>query len=373
MRLINWLRTRLPVMTGRTDSAAEYWRADHPVLEVLRSRRSAGSRPGLRAASDKAKVGLAVEGGGMRGIVSAAMLQVVEECGLTECFDVVYGCSSGAVNCAYFLAGETWYPLSIYFHDLTTRQFIDFRRAFKRGNILNLDYAFEEIVAMRKPLAYDRVLASDVPLKVAVTDVDAMETQLVSGFADAADLKAALIASSWLPIAVRGTVEFRGRRAIDGGVLTALPFRLALADGCTHVLSLSTRPMGSPANGLSAMHRYTCAYLERLQAGLGRKYLAAVRQKHRDLAELAVDRLAGPGSGRCVLDLAPLPGSPEIKRHEIRLGPLVDAATSAAEIMYCAIEGIPVAATHTHAVRAVPRIIIVDKAKELPGADRIAR
>lgn len=349
-----------------------YWRADHPVLEVLRKRRHANSLPGQRAEGDGAKLGLAVEGGGMRGIVSAAMLQVIEECGLAGCFDAVYGCSSGAINAAYFLAGETWYPVSIYFHDLTSRQFIDFRRVFRGGNILNLDYAFDEIVAVRKPLAYERVVTSRIPLKIAVTDVDAIETRLISDFADSADLKAALVASAWLPIGVRGTAEFRGRRVVDGGVLTALPFRLALNDGCSHVLSLSTRPMKPPSRGLSLVHRYTSSYLERLQGGLGRGYLTAIHQKHADQARLATDRLAELSQEPYVLDLAPLPDSREVKRHEIGLGPLVDAGTSAAEVMYCAIENIPVDAIYSNQVRAVPRLTIVDKAKGLSSAHRIA-
>src|SRR4029077_15102667 len=44
----------------------------HPVVEILEQRREAGSVPGRR--DDNARVALAVEGGGMRGIVSAAML-----------------------------------------------------------------------------------------------------------------------------------------------------------------------------------------------------------------------------------------------------------------------------------------------------------
>ena len=93
-------------MVSGTGRREEYWRADHPVLEILRERRRTSSLPSRRSAGDKAKLGLAIEGGGMRGIVSAAMLQVLEECGMTDCFDAVYGCSSGAINAAYFLAGK---------------------------------------------------------------------------------------------------------------------------------------------------------------------------------------------------------------------------------------------------------------------------
>jgi len=130
-------------------------------------------------------------------VVSAAMLSALEELGFASAFDRVYGCSSGAINAAYFLAGETWYPVSIYFDDLTTRRFIDFRRGLFGGNVLNLDYAFEEVVEEIKPLDYEGVIASPVPLVVAITDVDAVRTVLVSGFSDRAQLKSALLASAY--------------------------------------------------------------------------------------------------------------------------------------------------------------------------------
>src|SRR5690242_15780491 len=132
--------------TGDVESAGgarEYWDPAHPVLEVLRARRDEGSLPGRR--SDGAKVALAIEGGGMRGVISAAMLTELEDYGFKNAFDVVYGCSSGGINGAYFLAGETWYPLSIYYDDLTTKKFVDFGRALRRLPILDLDYAFEHV------------------------------------------------------------------------------------------------------------------------------------------------------------------------------------------------------------------------------------
>jgi hypothetical protein len=55
---------------------------DHPTLELMRRRLAEGSRPGARAAHDTARLGVAVEGGGMRGIVSGAMLIRLREYGL---------------------------------------------------------------------------------------------------------------------------------------------------------------------------------------------------------------------------------------------------------------------------------------------------
>jgi hypothetical protein len=68
----------------------------HPVAQVLIDRRSARSRPGARR--DAHRVGLAVEGGAVRGVVSAGMLVALEELGFRDAFDVVYGSSAGSFN-----------------------------------------------------------------------------------------------------------------------------------------------------------------------------------------------------------------------------------------------------------------------------------
>ncbi len=76
---------------------------DHPALQLLRQRALAGSQPGQRR--DPFKLGLVVEGGGMRGCVSGGALQALTDLGMRECFDAVYGSSAGAINSTYFLSG----------------------------------------------------------------------------------------------------------------------------------------------------------------------------------------------------------------------------------------------------------------------------
>lgn len=65
----------------------------HPVLRLLQQRLADGSAPGAR--SDRFKLGLVVEGGGMRGIVTGAMLMGLQDTGMTQAFDAVYGASGG--------------------------------------------------------------------------------------------------------------------------------------------------------------------------------------------------------------------------------------------------------------------------------------
>ncbi|GAA2692597.1 hypothetical protein GCM10010400_67430 [Streptomyces aculeolatus] len=337
-------------------SSAMPWHADHPVLTALRRRREKGHTHDKPV--DDLKIGLAVEGGGIRGVVSAAMLCALEDSGLNQAFDTIYSASSGAINSAYFLNGETWYWLSIYYDDLATRTFVDFRRAL-RGRIMDLDYAFE-VVDNVKPLGYEKVIASPTRLHVAVTLVDEIRTEAVTDFTSRADLRAALVASAWLPVALRGTADFRGSRAVDGGVLTPHPYKLALADGCTHVLSLSTRPIQPPAQKLSVSQRWAIRHLDRIRDGLGRGYGEAITG-YRDERTMLQRRMTEPGDAPYVLDIAPLSWMPQVKRHELDPGRILGGARGGYEVMYCAVEGKDPELIRNGRIRAVPQLTIVTK------------
>lgn len=332
------------------------WEEDHPVLEALRRRREKGHT--RKNPADDLKIGLAVEGGGIRGVVSAAMLCALEDLGFENAFDAVYSASSGAINSAYFLLGGTWYPLSIYYDDLATRRFVDFRR-FLRGEILDLKYAFQ-VVDQVKPLDYEAVIASPTELHVAVTLVDELRTEAASGFSGREDLREALMASAWLPVALRGTTEFRGRRAVDGGVLTPHPYALALQDGCTHVLSLSTRPIEPPREKLSLSQRYGIRHLNGIREGLGTGYGRAII-RYRDQRAMLQRRMREPGEAPYVFDLAPLSWMPQVKRHELDPGRILAGARGAYEVMYCAMERHDPALIRAGRIRAVPHLTIVDR------------
>ena len=63
---------------------------------MIEERARSGSRPGHR--DDGLRIALAIEGGGMRGTVSAGMALALYERGLLPAFDAVYGSSAGAIR-----------------------------------------------------------------------------------------------------------------------------------------------------------------------------------------------------------------------------------------------------------------------------------
>jgi hypothetical protein len=108
----------------------------HPVAKLLHARRRNNSTPANRGENDKHRIALSIEGGGMRGCVSAGMICAVDYLNLTQSIDVVYGSSAGTVVGSYFITGQLrWFGPEVYYDRLTTagRQFIDSRRLLCAG------------------------------------------------------------------------------------------------------------------------------------------------------------------------------------------------------------------------------------------------
>ena len=62
----------------------------------------------------------------MRGVISAGMVVALEQLGCSRCFDAVYGSSAGAINGAFFVAGQAGLGTTIYYENINHREFIDF-------------------------------------------------------------------------------------------------------------------------------------------------------------------------------------------------------------------------------------------------------
>jgi predicted patatin/cPLA2 family phospholipase len=370
---MTWILRGFAMRDSGTPEPERFWDPEHPVLKILRRRRETGSKPGAR--DDSAKVALAIAGGGMRGVISGAMCTQLDDAGFGDAFDVVYGGSSGAINATFFVAQQCWYPLSIYFDDLATNDFVKFSRALSGGSIIDLDYVFDEVFRSAKALDYEAAIKSPVSLVVSVTDVEAKATVAVRDFGTTAELESILRASVHLPSAVAGVAEFGGRRLLDGSLLTPLPFRLAAEDGCTHVLSLSTHRIQKPSHRISAGHHLYSLHLDRIQRGLGAAYVSAVRQRQCDREWLMRQRRSSAPHGPQVLDLGPLPWMKEIRLHDRDPHVVFDRCRAAYAVSHCATEGISTDRLRDGLVRAMPKMMMVgpgdagllSKSPRLPG------
>lgn len=125
-------------------------------------------------------------------------------------------------------------------------QFIDMKRFWTKkpgqAPALDLDFLIDHVMESVLPLDWDSVLSSPVPLKVVASSLDALSPVLLQDFSSKQDLAECLKASANVPEVAGTPRHHRGHRLVDAAVFEPVPFRSAIADGCTHVIVLCTRP-----------------------------------------------------------------------------------------------------------------------------------
>jgi predicted patatin/cPLA2 family phospholipase len=299
----------------------------HPVVEVVRQRAREGSEPGRR--HDPHRVALVLEGGGMRGVVSAGMTAALERLGLTNCFDLVVGASAGAINGAALIAGVARAGAAAYHGPLASRRFVNPARALRGRPVIDvsyvLDYASSELDGGR----HERVLASRIALHCVAVDVETAKPVTFAGMRSKDELYNAVLASSRMPWAGGPPVEVAGRRYVDGGLGAPIPVAEALAAGATHMLVLQTRPHGVRRRSASRLGDLMIVrHLRRLNPALVALYQARVEHYEQVVGDIARRSLDGGGPPH-VLGLRPPAGTQVVGQLERRSEVLAAAARDA--------------------------------------------
>ena len=346
--------TSLPSPT----STAAAWNAfvahlpTHPVLQLLYRRRDSGSRP--RQRTDPYRLALAIEGGGMRGSVAAGMCAALKYLGFADAIDVVYGSSAGSICGAYLVSRQLpLYGASVYFGDVADRRFIDKRallypyiRRQRARPVLDLDLLLDDIMVNRKPIDWESFIRHHQvqPLRPVASSLTRMRSTALDGIESLEQLRNALRASARVPGIAGPLVTIGDETFADASLFEPIPYRTALAEGCTHVLVLRTRPFGAqvPRHGglyerlvaAPEFRRFPAVREHLIRGGHHRLYRDDLRrledpqwQRHADVREAVGARWTPSLPPEAyVLPIAPPPGSREVNQLEVR-PPVIFAAT----------------------------------------------
>lgn len=297
----------------------------HPVISVILQRFRENSKPGKR--SDKFKVGLAIEGGTMRGVVSAGILVALGRLGLRDCFDVVYGTSAGAVNGAWFLANQLDSAIGNYYRSLNNFSFINPFRIFIKRPMLSIDF-LEEKVDEKYSLDFEEIKKSGVVLKILAVRVDKKDGDpliLLSDFKDKNDLLNALHAGVNVPFVAGKPYEYRNMQLWDGGLIERVPLPTAIKDGCTHVLTLINEPEDLKHNLGRVRKAIIMRYLKKYSPHLVPFYDASYETWDRAI-EQALEKQKSKDGPPFVSLIALAPGSKNVNGLEIRRKVLINGA-----------------------------------------------
>ena len=315
-------------MSSRPDDAPEADRGASPVLRALLDRARSGSQPGQR--SDGLRIALAIEGGGMRGTVSAGMALALAERGLLPAFDAVYGSSAGAITGAWLVSSRPQGLLG-WINPVYARTLIRWSALLRGGPVTDVRTLIEVLYTTGHPMDFESVLGSEVPLHPLATDaITGAASDLRPLMTDPARLRLALRASASLPFLAGPPVTLDGRRFYDAGVAESIPLRTPLAQGATHIVVLRSRP--ARAEVASALARAAAQPLaaqfpvarprpSREARLLARTVLrketpelraALLTRPVRTLADMA--RIAEMEAAGTALSIRPAPGGPPVGR-----------------------------------------------------------
>ncbi|MDO3647117.1 patatin-like phospholipase family protein [Nocardia mangyaensis] len=222
--------------TARTEQDPPSSPGTVSVAEVIEGRRVAGDR------ADGHRLALVIEGGGSRGVYSSGMVQALEELGLANVFDAVYGTSAGAINGAWLLCGRAATGMRSWTDPTIMRRVVDPVRILRGRPVFDLNYLVHRVYDGIEPMDFPAILANPTTFHPIATDIrTGQSVDLGPHIVDKPTLMTALRASAGLPLLAGPPVSLGGGSYFDGGLTETVPIRTAVRAGATHALVLRTR------------------------------------------------------------------------------------------------------------------------------------
>lgn len=185
------------------------------------------------------KVGLVLEGGAMRGLFTAGVLDVF----LQEQIQVdgIVSVSAGAlfgVNYPSKQAGRTLRYNLAYLND---KRYIGLSSLLRTGNIVNKEFAFYELPFTLDPFDNQVFKAAGIDFFVTVTNVETGQAEYIKIDDPFAQMET-LRATSAMPY-VSQYVEIDGKKYLDGGISDSIPLHFCQNLGYDKIIVILTRPL----------------------------------------------------------------------------------------------------------------------------------
>jgi len=183
------------------------------------------------------KTGLVLEGGGMRGIYTAGVLDVFMEHGLT--FDGVIGVSAGAIHGCSYLSGQQGRSIRYYKKYCGDPRFMGLRSWLTTGDIVGAEFCYREIPDKLDVYDHAAFESCGVPFYVTCSNVETGQAEYIR-LTDMRKQIDCLRASASLPYVSR-IVEIEGKKYLDGGCTDSIPVEAFRAMGYARNVAILTR------------------------------------------------------------------------------------------------------------------------------------
>lgn len=185
------------------------------------------------------KIGLVLEGGGMRGIYTVGVLDTLLNYNYLA--DYLIGVSAGASNGVSYISGQKDRAKRTIINYIGDKRYLSISNYIKTGSLFGMDFLFKEIPEKLEIFDHDVFFRCKCDYRVGVTNVETGKEEYYGKEALVKEDKNILLqASASIPMAAP-IVNYKGKKYLDGGTADPIPIKKAFEDGCDKVIVVLTR------------------------------------------------------------------------------------------------------------------------------------
>ena len=218
------------------------------------------------------KKGLILEGGGMRALFTAGILDVMMEERITV--DGTVGVSAGATFGCNYKSVQPGRPLRYNLRFMKDPRYMGWRTLLKDGNLVSAEFSYHTIPTELDIFDAETFAANPMEFHVVCTDVYTGKPVYKKLTHVDYDCLEWLRASASMPIVSR-PVEVGGYKLLDGGIADSIPLRYFQDLGYERNIVILTQPKGFTKKRtklMPAFHLFTRRYPAIVKA-MGRRHL----------------------------------------------------------------------------------------------------
>ena len=186
------------------------------------------------------KIGLVLEGGGLRGLYTAGVLDIFMEKGIH--IDGIMGVSAGALFGINYKSNQKGRILRYNKKYAKNKNYMGLYSLLTTGNIMNEEFCFNKIVNELDPIDYETYKHSNVEFYAVVTNIETGKAEYIKidDLKDKDNLEY-LRASGSMPF-VSKPVNIHNKKYLDGGIADSIPIDKMMHMDYDKVIVILTRP-----------------------------------------------------------------------------------------------------------------------------------
>ena len=188
------------------------------------------------------KVGLVLEGGGMRALFTAGVLDALLDVKELD-IDGIVGVSAGALFGANYVSGQKERAIRYNKKYARDKRYMGLHSWITTGNAVNKDFAFYELPFKLDVFDQEKFKESKIEFHVVMTNVENGQAEYVL-IEDVFEQMEYLRATSALPFASK-IIEINGKKYLDGGISDSIPIDYCESLGYDKIILVLTRPENS--------------------------------------------------------------------------------------------------------------------------------